>query len=232
MVKIRKVDWVLLIVLIVLIVLTVLFIIDPALGEIFNLAGYTNQDTTYNITSGLIIVGIACFLGALIPFPVPYTVVVGVVAFQYYDGGLGFEAVFIMIAVATLSNITGDFIDWMIGRGGGYLAERESEKKEPTKWERIIKEKPALIPFLLILFGLTPLPDSLLFIPLGLMNYSGKKTMFYNFIGKLVMMIVISLLGIFAFEWIGILFGEGGGWLTGMIVLYLSWLIMFAMTRD
>ncbi|MBD3351961.1 MAG: hypothetical protein GF364_10795 [Candidatus Lokiarchaeota archaeon] len=253
--KLKKSDLFLLIFLLILVVLTVLFVLHPEWGEFFSLADWVDKESAdYDFKSGLYIVAIACFLGALVPFPVPYIIVVSLVALQYVDNNIGIMPIILMVIVATVTNSIGDFVDWLIGRGGGHFAEKsgdidgkvgkklekaeqqESPKKEyDNKWAKLVYDKPALIPVLLILFGLTPLPDSLLFMPLGVINYSLKKTMLWNAFGKLLMMSVCALLGIFVFDWFfGLLGGSGGeyGWVTGMVTLFLSWLIMAVMIKS
>jgi membrane protein YqaA with SNARE-associated domain len=255
--KLEKIDYFFIIFGVILVVLTILFIIFPEWGSFFNLGDYADPETvTYDLQSGLIIVGVSCVLGALVPFPVPYTIVVAIVAKQFWELRLGIWSIFIMIIIATITNSIGDFIDWLIGYYGGKLSKKkkkaasagkevdqeadgEKQEKDPeNKWARIVYKKPALIPFLLILFGVTPLPDSLLFMPLGVINYSLKKTMLWNAVGKLIMMIGTAFMGIWLFDVLLLIPGLGGGgddtygWVTGMVVLAFSWILMYIMTRD
>jgi membrane protein YqaA with SNARE-associated domain len=248
--KFEKIDWFLIIFLATLVILTVLCLTYPGIAAFFDLADITNPESgiTFDLGSGLFWVSIACFLGALVPFPVPYVLIVGIVANHYYaDQVLGFGGVLLMVIIATLVNAVGDFVDWIIGYGGGKLSEKgeidsaleelrhinEGGEIPDNIWARLVFKNPAIIPVLLLLFGMTPLPDSLLFIPLGVINYSLKKTMFWNAVGKFLMMLFVALLGIFTFELMFTLFGGGGefGWVTGMIVLYLSWALMAIMTK-
>lgn len=255
--KLEKIDYFFIIFGSILVVLTILFIIFPEWGSIFNLGGYVDPElVTYDLQSGLIIVGVSCVLGALVPFPVPYTIVVAIVAKQFWEIRLGIGSLLLVIIIATITNSLGDFVDWIIGYYGGKLSKKkkitdstrkesdhesdgEKQEEDPeNKWAKMVYKKPALIPFLLILFGLTPLPDSLLFMPLGVINYSLKKTMLWNAIGKLLMMIFTVFMGIWLFDVLLAIPGLGGGgddtfgWVTGMIVLYFSWFLMFIMTRD
>ena len=205
--KLQKIDLFLIIFFAVLVVLTILCIIFPEIAAFFDLGDLTSADSgiTFDLGTGLMWVAIACFLGALVPFPVPYVLVVGIVANHFAsDPTLGGGAVILMVLFATLINSIGDFIDWLIGYGGGELSEKagadsllmeirrtgEAEELPDNIWAKLVFKNPALVPFLLLLFGLTPLPDSLLFIPLGMINYSLKKTMFFNAVGKFFMMLV------------------------------------------
>ncbi|MHA1341943.1 MAG: hypothetical protein ACTSRZ_18900 [Promethearchaeota archaeon] len=271
MVSLKKADWFLLIFLGILVILTILFAIFPEWGQYFSLSDWIDKEKAeYDLVTGLIITAFASFFGALVPFPVPYTVVVALVSLKYIQSGIGVWAVILLIIVATVTNLIGDMIDWIIGRGGTYFAEKSIEREKAllkekegknnpeaieishnpekaleenknekkvykNKWERIIFTKPALIPILLILFGLTPLPDSLLFIPLGIIKYPASKTALWNGIGKLFMMFACAVAGIFVFDWFFSLLGGAGsehGWISGMVILYLSWLLMALMLRS
>lgn len=249
--KLQKIDWFLIIFLAVLVVLTILCIFFPEIASIFDLGDITNAESgiTFDLGTGLFWVAVACFLGALVPFPVPYVLIVGIVASHFVsDPTLGWGAVILMVIFATIVNSIGDFIDWIIGYGGGELSEKagsdsllseirnagEGKELPDNIWAKLVFKNPAVIPFLLLLFGLTPLPDSLLFIPLGMINYSLKKTMFWNAVGKFFMMLIVALMGIFWFENMFLLLGGGGGetgWISGIIVLYASWGIMAVMTK-
>ena len=241
--KLKKIDLFLLIFLAILVVLTIMFIVDPALGNAFSLEEWTQPGgpiDTIGFWGGLGFIAIVCFLGALVPFPVPYTLIVALLATNFWNSNpIPFLAVLIMIICATLGNISGDFFDWVIGYGAAKATTDKSNGETPNKappvnrWTRIIMTKPHLIPFVIFLFGLTPLPDSLLLMPLGLVKYSVKKTMMWSAIGKFFMMSVVSIAGIVGFTLLLDLLGggEGGSWISGMVLLYFSWLLILIMTK-
>jgi membrane protein YqaA with SNARE-associated domain len=155
----------------VLIKLTILFLLFPEWGTYFNLATWADPHVAdYTLTSGLLIALVACFLGALVPFPVPYTVIIGIIAYQFNLKGFHWYSIVLMILVASISNITGDSLDWILGRGGTYFAEKseqkekinrtendaekkndvEASKVEQNRWEKLIYKRPRLLPFLLV----------------------------------------------------------------------------------
>jgi len=278
MVKIKKVDWFLLIFLSILVILTVILIIFPDLGNTFNLSEWINKEhSQYDIITGFIITIFASFFGALVPFPVPYTIILALVSLKFIQHGINIGILILLILVATIVNLFGDLFDWLIGRGGSFFAERSKENK-PTanintltskssiesnesidsngnasninknqtenqldrvkvyknRWEKLIYSKSKLIPAILFLFGLTPLPDSLIYVPLGVVKYPLYKIVIWNGLGKLFMMLACSIAGIFVFDWFfNIMGGSSGqyGWVSGMVVLYISWLIMFIMLK-
>ncbi|MHA1820246.1 MAG: hypothetical protein ACTSU2_14095 [Promethearchaeota archaeon] len=266
-----KVDYFLIAFGLLLVFLTVLFIINPDLGYIFSFNVWTGQDpnaTKFTLASALIASGIACFLGALVPFPVPYTLVISVAAYQLWeDPELRVISFILIVLTATLLNLFGDSFDYVIGWGAAKLKEMADDNKvkdmdknnadlsvanssdnadseansdniseksaSDNRWARIIYSKPKLIPVIIFLFGLTPLPDSLLLMPLGVVKYKFWKTMFWSGLGKLLMMLTVALAGVIGFEWLlDMLGGSGGSWWTGMVVLYISYIIVIVMVKS
>ena len=59
----------------------------------------------------------------------------------------------------------------------------------------------------IFLFALTPLPDDLLFIPLGVMRYSLVKALIPSLIGKFCMSLIIAYGGRFSIDIISDIFG-------------------------
>ena len=63
-------------------------------------------------------------------------------------------------------------------------------------------------------------------VPLGMVKYDVKKTFIWMFLGKIIMMLVMALLGIFAQQFLGLFSGEG---ITGLIIGIASLYIMYFM---
>ncbi len=109
-------------------------------------------------------------------FPVPDTAVVFVLG-----GSLVFEPAW-LAAAAAIGACIGEFTGYMFGLGG-----RKAFKKRYGKridfLERLVKRYGSLTIFI---FAATPLPDDLIFIPLGLMRYSIVKAFVPAFLGKLL----------------------------------------------
>ena len=96
---------------------------------------------------------------------------------------------------------------------------------------RIILSKPRAIPAVIVIFGLTPLPDSLLMVPLGLAEYDIKKTFIWMFFSRILMISFYAIIGIFAITW---LIGAGDdpfGWVLGVVFLYVLWIIIAVMMK-
>lgn len=108
-----------------------------------------------------------------------------------------------------------------------------------------MNERPVFVMFLVFIFGLTPLNDDNILVPLGIAGFSFKKTVFACYLGKLGMMMLFaigSLLGIdliyslmhySRFELLNYLPGAlgQGSWMEGMIVFITIILIVWAMMR-
>jgi membrane protein YqaA with SNARE-associated domain len=124
----------------------------------------------------------------------------------------------------------GDSLDYIIGDSAQIVMSKENPN-QLSKWGNLILKKPRAIPFVIFLFALTPLPDSLLLVPLGMVKYSFKKTLFYMYCGKVGMMVIVAIAGIIGFQFLLDLLGSEGSWITGMLLMYLVWLIMTLMIK-
>lgn len=246
--RFTKVDWGFITVLFVFITMTILFSIFDLLS--LNYGGKLWYDYVFGVdvwTSvpptagplGFFIIFISCFLGALIPIPVPYFFTVSIVA-TWGDplGGtmnpvtawLFFPLMAAMIG--TIGNFSGEIIDFFIGKGSREILSHDTVNKV-NKWGNLMERRPGIVPVFIFLFALTPLPDSLLLVPLGLSGYSTKKTLVSCMIGKFCMMMIISYaIGIFGFGFLISLLGGGeGGWITGMILLFITVVIVWLMLK-
>jgi uncharacterized membrane protein YdjX (TVP38/TMEM64 family) len=84
--------------------------------------------------------------------------------------------------------------------------------------------------FAIFLFALTPLPDDLLFIPLGIMHYSLTKALLACFIGKLCMSFIIAYSGKISFDFIQNVFGEAG-WVGTVVSVVMLVIVMIAILK-
>ncbi|MHA1728839.1 MAG: VTT domain-containing protein [Promethearchaeota archaeon] len=243
--KLERIDYFLIILGLILLSLPFIFNLNPDLGTLLSLNMWTGESISFNLGSGLIAVSVACFLGALVPFPVPYVLVVSIVAFQLWETEIAVLSVILVITISTITNMIGDLLDYFIGLGAGKLKEssknatnaekkkespKQSKSNEENRWAKIIYSRPKLIPYVVFLFGCTPLPDSLLLMPLGVVKYDFKKMILWSTIGKFIMMTVVSIFGILGFNALLALFG-GDNWIFGIVILYLSYLMIVVMIK-
>jgi membrane protein YqaA with SNARE-associated domain len=143
--------------------------------------------------------------------PIPYTIVI------FTMGGLpGFEPLWIAVA-AGLGSAVGEFSGYLIGIGGRKAISNKYRKKMDFLMKLFKKFGPVAI----FLFALTPLPDDLLFIPLGVMRYSLLRAFIPALIGKFFSNLIIAYSGRWSLEIISTLFGlegEGSSFLIGTVI--------------
>ena len=74
----------------------------------------------------------------------------------------------------------------------------------------------------IFLFALTPLPDDLLFIPLGVMRYSLIRALIPALIGKICMNFIVAYSGRFSIQIIRDIFGAESDWISTLIAMVLA----------
>ncbi|MHA1731598.1 MAG: hypothetical protein ACTSU5_06625 [Promethearchaeota archaeon] len=148
-----------------------------------------------------------CFLGsASVIFPVPFPVVIfffGKALINQY-GLTPTGTVDIELAIATpvfwaeafgiaifggLGCALGEFSGYAIGMGAKAVVEGtvDSDSKTMARFEALsaaIQSKKKSAPWLIFLFALTPLPDDILMIPLGMAKYPWYKCIIPGWLGK------------------------------------------------
>lgn len=230
----KKIDIFLLIFLLIIIATTILCILNPNFGEYFTLSSWFKSESLGNVPIwvAILFVMLVCFLGALIPIPIPYTLPITIFAAIWFSqyGLTAWVFILILVLCATFANTVGDMMDYLIGHGAQYIMNKDDPQVE-NRWSRIILSKPKAIPGVIVLFGLTPLPDSMLMVPLGIAKYDKKKAFLWMFISRFVMMMIFALAGVFTLE---LFTGEQEGpfgWVFGIVMLYVLWLIIVIMLR-
>lgn len=154
---------------------------------------------------------IISLLGALsIFFPIPYTVVI------FTLGGY-FDPVLIGIVAGTGAAI-GEFSGYVLGLYGRRLISPNRRRK----MEFMLKIFNRLGPVAIFVFALTPLPDDLLFIPLGIMQYNLLRALIPALIGKMCMNFMVAYSGRYAIEIIRNIFGEGSDWIAALLGMLLG----------
>ncbi len=155
------------------------------------------------------------FIGALsIFFPIPYIVVI-------FTLGQSYEPIWIAVA-AGLGSAIGEFSGYLLGFGGRKVISEKYKKK----MNFLVKLFNRFGPVVIFLFALTPLPDDLLFIPLGAMRYSIVKMFVPALIGKFCMNLIVAYSGRFSIQAIRDIFGVGSDWISALIGMTLAILLM------
>jgi len=156
-------------------------------------------------------------LGASSVFvPIPSTIVI------FTLGGLStFDPLWIAVAAGTGAAI-GEFSGYLIGFGG----RRIISEKQKTKMDFLTKLFRKFGPIVIFIFALTPLPDDLLFIPLGVMRYSLIRAFIPALLGKFFSNLIIAYSGRLSLQIIKGIFGVEGEGMSALIGVVLALVLM------
>jgi membrane protein YqaA with SNARE-associated domain len=164
-------------------------------------------------------------IGAMSIFvPIPYTVVIFIL------GGLEtFDPILIAVA-AGLGSAIGEFSGYLLGVGGRKVI-GDRYKKRMVFITKLFKKYGSIAIFI---FALTPLPDDLLFIPLGVMRYSMLRAFIPAVLGKFISNLIIAYSGRLSLDIVKNIFGVEGegmsllvGTIIGIVLLVIVFIIMF-----
>lgn len=159
------------------------------------------------------------FVGSVsVIFPVPYTIAIFLL-------GSVLDPLFVAIS-GGLGAALGEFSGYLLGYYGRKVVNKETQRK----MDYIVKIFDRYGAVAIFLFALTPLPDDLLFIPLGVMRYTLWKAVIPAILGKTLMTFILAYSGQQSIEIIKTLFGGSG--LLGMIItIILLIIIIVAMIK-
>ena len=171
----------------------------------------------FAVQYGYLGVFLISMLGAMSIFvPIPYTVVIFTLGAQS-----SFDPLWIAVAAGTGSTI-GEFSGYLIGFGG----RRVIGEKYKKKMDFLTKLFKKFGPIVIFVFSLTPLPDDLLFIPLGIMRYSLLQAFIPALLGKFVSNLIIAYSGRFSVDIIKYIFGVEGEGMSALIGIILALVLM------
>jgi len=152
-------------------------------------------------------------IGALaIVFPIPYTVIIFTLGGLKVGDAWVFEPLWIAVA-AGIGSAIGEFSGYLLGVGGRKVISGKYKKK----MDFLVKVFNKYGPITIFLFSLTPLPDDLLFIPMGVMRYSVIKAFIPALIGKFCMNLIVAYSGRFSIHLIRDIFGVESDWISTLI---------------
>lgn len=175
----------------------------------------------FAIHFGYLGVFLISFIGALsIFFPIPYTLVI------YALGASSSLNIHLLALTSGLGSAMGEVSGYLLGYYGGKVISEERKRKMDYMM-KIFNRYGAVAVFL---FALTPLPDDLLFIPLGIARYKFVKVFVPCFFGKLLMSYILAYSGRQSFKFIQTVFGEAG-WLSVIISILLLIAIIIAVLK-
>ncbi|MHA1232267.1 MAG: VTT domain-containing protein [Candidatus Helarchaeota archaeon] len=226
--KIGKLEYFMAIAFGVLGILAIIFYFNPEMGFWLDFSTWTGFMGT--LFQSLSIVFIVCVIGNLLPIPTPYTFII-------IPAAMAYPTFFWLIGlIAALGALIGEIVGYLIGRGGHEALKRLEKNIEKIEdWKKLTNQRPYLVMFLIFLFGLTPLNDDNVMIPIGLAGFSFVKTVFSCFLGKLGMMMLFAVGGAFGISWIESMAGTSEaspyGWAVGLIAIAITLIIIWIMFK-
>jgi len=147
----------------------------------------------------------ASLLGAsTVVVPVPYTLII-------YALGSVLDPILLALS-AGLGSALGEFGGYVLG----YFGRRVIDEKRRRRVTAMLRLFNRYGPIVIFIFALTPLPDDLLFIPLGIMRFSPVRAFVPSLIGKILMCLILAYAGKTSFKLVLAAYGENS--ILGMVV--------------
>jgi membrane protein YqaA with SNARE-associated domain len=180
---------------------------------------------TFATQYGYLGIFLISLIGAMSIFvPIPYPLVIFILG-----ASSSFDPLLIAVA-AGLGSAIGEFSGYLLGAGGRKVIS-DKYKKKMDFITKLFKKYGSVAIFI---FALTPLPDDLLFIPLGVMRFSLLRAFIPAVLGKFFSNLIIAYSGRLSLQIIGDLFGVEGegtslliGTIIGIVLLIIVLVIMF-----
>jgi membrane protein DedA with SNARE-associated domain len=137
---------------------------------------------------GYIALSLVSFFGSLIPFvPIPSFVLLASMAV-----GEQFNLHILAILSALMATIAKQIIFYVSYSGGRIISEKTRKRMKP--FERLVKRYGGAATFVA---AATPIPDDLVYIPLGLAKYNPRRFFVATLTGKIVLSYIIVLVSHF-----------------------------------
>jgi len=172
--KLKKADYIFFILIIIITIISVDLLINISHREaIENISKYASFQ---NLGTGLLITFWVCLVGNLLPVPTPYIFVVCFSSLPFLQ--MNIFVPLLVGFIASLGCLIGEMGGYLIGRGAAEII--SDDRMENLKnYQQYLVNHPKLAPFLIFLFGLTPLNDDMITIPLGIIKYDAKRTILF-----------------------------------------------------
>lgn len=190
-----RAEWVTLSILLALTLLVVGISTIPSIAHWYN--WLNSLWTNWAIDYGYLGAFLAALVGNLtIIFIFPYTIVT---FFLATTGGLNLFWLGVLTGVGAF---LGELLGYIIGRWGSKKFQ-QAKPEEYDALERIVNYRPGFVQWLLFIFSLLPLPDDVLFIPLGMLRYPIWKLTWPSLLGKIGAGLIIAYSASITARWIG-----------------------------
>lgn len=162
------------------------------------------------------------FIGtASIIIPIPYTLIIFTLSMSGQWNST------LLIIAGGLGSAFGELTGYALG----YFGRRIVSEERQRKMTYLVRVFDRYGPLAILVFALTPLPDDLLFIPLGMMKYKLYKVFIPSLVGKLLMVFILVNSGSIAGNIFVSLFGESGTLWAIIITTILLVIVIIALYR-
>jgi len=219
--KLKKADYIFILLIIIITLISVDLLINITHREaIENISKYAPFQ---NLVTGLLITFWVCLVGNLLPVPTPYTFVVCFSSIPFIQ--MNIFVPLLVGFIASLGCLIGEMGGYLVGRGAAKII--SNERMENLKnYQQYLVNHPRLAPFLIFLFGFTPLNDDMITIPLGIIKYDVKRTILFVWLGKLGLILIFSYNVFNICQLIG-----GENWIFSILTLYFTVITVYVMLK-
>ncbi|MHA1907877.1 MAG: VTT domain-containing protein [Candidatus Thorarchaeota archaeon] len=139
-------------------------------------------------------------------FPFPYIAVIFLLGgAKVGPAGPFFFDPWLLGIVGGIGATIGEMTGYLLGRGGSKFVKSD----QSSGFLRFVQKYPRTTPIVLWFLAVTPFPDDVLVIPLGIANYPWRNVLIPQFIGKTMFLIAIAWAGNLGLSWLeSILIGD------------------------
>jgi membrane protein YqaA with SNARE-associated domain len=169
---------------------------------------------------------ISLFGAVSILLPIPDSLTVFTISGLKVGGAWLYEPVWIA-AAAGVGSAIGEFSGYLLGFGGKRLITGRYKKNV----DFLVKVFNKFGSIAIFIFALTPLPDDMIFIPLGVMRYNPVKAFIPALLGKFLFSLIVAYGGRFSIDFIEDTFGVGSGFTSSLIIFAAGIVLTIVMFR-
>ena len=198
--ELSKSDYVLIIIiLLVSLYMIVLMYYPPLMGSIDYLYYYfKNLSLTVGYPGAFLL---SIFGNSTLFVPIPYLAVI------FFLGSSKFINPLLLGIITGIGSGIGELSSYIVGRGGGKLIDTVNSEKL-NSYRDLVEQRPWFTHFLIFFFAATPLPDDIILVPLGLIDYSWRKSIVPCTLGKIVLTTAFAYAGRYSITFVENLLNE------------------------
>lgn len=172
------------------------------------------------------------FIASFIGNAIPYSAVPYVAFILAYSATSNIESYLIVSIAGGAGATLGKILIFLASKLGGKKLSKET--RENAKYFLELMKKKYLGFLVIVLFALTPLPDDIIYVPLGIAGYTFLNFILGVFIGKFFLVLLVAFLGKSAYSileislnthyiWLGVSVLILATFYIILIVFYLNW---------